>query len=77
MLIFFILIADSGVTGVVLLAGGVKDAKPYFTDRNSLTTFAKIFCYRCNSTDEFSESLGDVTPPHRLPYAKPLITGNF
>ena len=40
------------------LGGGggvvVRDAKPYFTDRNSFVTL--IFCYKFNSTDEFSES---------------------
>ena len=39
--------------------GGVRDAKTYFTNRNSYVTL--IFCYKFNSTDEFSESWGLYT----------------
>ena len=48
---------------MTILAGGggggggdVRDAKPYFTDRNSFVIL--IFCYKFNSTDEFPESWG-------------------
>ena len=39
----------------------LRDAKPYFTDRNYFVTL--IFCYKFNSTDEFSASCGGCTPP--------------
>ena len=50
---------------VTILAGGggVRDAKLYFTDMNSIVTL--IFCYKFYSTDEFPEILGVYTPTPR------------
>ena len=54
---------------MTILAGGVRDAKPYFTDRNYYLIL--IFCYKFNSTDEFSESWGGVyNPPHATPLTR-------
>ena len=45
----------------------VRDAKPYFTDRNYFVTL--IFCYKFNSNDGFSESWGMYTPHTPAGYA--------
>ena len=52
---------------VTILAGGgvVRDTKPYLP-----TEVLFFFCYKFNSTDEFSESWG-CSPPHP-PHSTPL-----
>ena len=60
-------ILEQGVSSGVALpfslggGGGLRDAKPYFTDRNSFFTLK--FCYKFNSTDAFPDSWQMCTPP--------------
>ena len=52
--------------------GGLRDTKPYFTDRNSFV--ALIFCYKFNSTDKFSESWGVYIPTPSTRYGPVFLS---